>query len=429
MKKIGFLTLGCRVNQYESDAIKERLEALGHEVCELRDGCDLYIVNTCTVTAESDAKCRKAIRRAARLRDASGGRLAVIGCFSQGAPDSEVLSLADFVIGNKGKSEIADMLDGILSGDERGGVVSLAGAEYEKMQISRCAHAKAYVKIEDGCNNFCTYCFVPYVRGRVRSRDCDDIIAEVKRLEKNGYTEIILTGIETASYGEDRDEEDALCTLIERITRETTVTRLRLGSMYPSFFTPDRCRRLSECKTVLPHFHLSVQSASTSVLERMRRGYDRAGLYLAVKNIREYFSNAALSCDMICGFPGETESDFQDSVSFLRDAEILHAHIFPYSKRAGTKAPLLDGQLDERIKHSRAAEMQKVAEEVSVKAVARYIGRPVKVLVERVRDGMALGYTEHFVYTRIKTDSARVGEVISATLEKDSIFLAEDTES
>lgn len=430
MKKIGIITLGCRVNQYESDAVKEELEKLGYEVGGIRNGCDLYIANTCTVTAESDAKCRKVIRRLARLRDASGGALAVMGCFSQGAPDSEVLSLADFVIGNGQKMAVVEKIEDILSKKENGGVKSLAGAKYEKMQISHCAHAKAYVKIEDGCNNFCTYCFVPYVRGRVRSRCKDEILEEIHRLEENGYTEIILTGIETASYGEDRNESDALCALIEEISEKTTIKRLRLGSMYPSFFTPERCKRLSACSCVLPHFHLSVQSGATNVLARMRRGYTREELYQAVENIRREFPTAALSCDMICGFPGESESDFEDSVKFIHDAEILHAHIFPYSKREGTKAVLLDGQIDERTKHSRAALMQNEAEAVSRAALERYHGKIASVLVEKIKNSIAYGYTEHFIYQIFENKmNAKVGDVVEIIFDKDNAFLKEDTES
>ncbi len=429
MKKIGFLTLGCRVNQYESDALKEAFEKLGYETGELREGCDLYVINTCTVTAESDAKCRKAIRRAARLRDASGGALAVIGCFSQGDPENEVLSLADYVIGNTGKMSVAEKAEMIISKTEHGGVAGLAGARYEKMAISRSVHAKAYVKIEDGCNNFCTYCFVPYVRGRVRSRERADIISEIHRLEENGYTEIILTGIETASYGEDFGEEDALCRLIEAICETTRVTRIRLGSMYPSFFTPERCKRLAACHAVLPHFHLSVQSASTNVLSAMHRGYDRDGLYRAVENIRAEFPDATLSCDMICGFPGETEEDFNDSKRFIKDAKILHAHIFPYSKRKGTKAPLLDGQIDEKVKHGRAALMQSEAESVRDEILLSMVGRDASVLVEKIHDGFLYGYTEHFVYVKAEnTGSARVGDVVRIKLQKEHMTLSEYTE-
>ncbi len=422
MKKIGILTLGCRVNQYESDAVCEALEEQGYKISDFSKKCNLYIINTCTVTAESDAKCRKAIRRAARLRDKYGARLAVMGCFSQGAPDSDVLSLADFVIGNRDKMSVARLVEQIIEGSNAGGVTSLSGAPYEKMSITHCRHAKAYVKIEDGCNNFCTYCFVPYVRGRVRSRNRDEIVSEVKALTQGGYREIILTGIETASYGEDRQEKDALVSLIDEISKTTSVERIRLGSMYPSFFTKDICRRLSQLPTVMPHFHLSVQSAATYVLERMKRGYTKEGLYEAVENIRTYFPDCALSCDMICGFPGESREDFLDSVKFLEDAQILHAHIFPYSKREGTRAAAFENQIDEKTKHARCAEMLEISQKVRLKALEKYLNSPASVLVERVTDGISDGYTEHFIHVEFSDpDKTPVGEVAHITLKKENI--------
>ncbi len=430
MKRIGILTLGCRVNQYESDAICEALEKRGYKIADFFGECDLYIINTCTVTAESDAKCRKAIRRAARLRDKYSSRLAVMGCFSQGAPDAEVLSLSDFVIGNRDKMSVVEQIEEIISGKERGGVKSLDGAEFEKMNITHCRHAKAYVKIEDGCNNFCTYCFVPYVRGRVRSRSVEDIMREISDLCEGGYREIILTGIETASFGEDRQEKDALVRLISEIHEKTSIERVRLGSMYPSFFTRDISKRLSEIPIVLPHFHLSVQSAATSVLSAMKRGYTREELYRAVENIREFFPDCALSCDMICGFPGESEEDFLDSMHFIKDAEILHAHIFPYSKREGTRAAKFENQIDEKTKHNRASLMQKHAEEVREGVLERYCGKPVRVLVERERDGICDGYTEHFVHVEFeKIQGVGVGDVAEFFLRKENVNLSQDTES
>ena len=428
MKKIGILTLGCRVNQYESDAVSEALEKLGYEISDFFGKCDLYIINTCTVTAESDAKCRKAIRRAARLRDKYSARLVVMGCFSQGAPESEVLSFADFVIGNGNKMSVVENIDGILSGEVRGNIDTLDKAEFEKMNITHCRHAKAYVKIEDGCNNFCTYCFVPYVRGRVRSRDTADVISEVSSLVKNGYREIILTGIETASFGEDRGEKGSLTSLISEICEKTSVERIRLGSMYPTFFTPEVCRKLSEFPAVMPHFHLSVQSASTQVLSLMKRGYTAKELYEAVSNIRKYFPTATLSCDMICGFPGESEEDFLESMRFIEDAEILHAHIFPYSKREGTRAAKFPSQIDESIKHERASRMLDLSLSVRARVIEKFFEKPVRVLVERDRNGTLDGYTEHFVHVEFKkTGNAKAGDVAEFILKKENVTLSQDT--
>ena len=334
MKKVGILTLGCRVNQYESDAIAELFVKRGVEITSFDERCDLRIINTCTVTAESDSKCRKLIRRAVRLRDEDGGRVAVIGCFPQGAREEyDELLMADFLSGNRNKLEIVSHFDEILSGKRLDLRRDLDGAEYENMSIDSCKYVKAYLKIEDGCNNFCSYCYVPFVRGRVRSRAKSDVVAEVKRLVKSGYSEIILTGIETSSYGEDFDEDEPLVALVEEIAEIAPTLRLRFGSLHPTFFNEDRLKRLRASGIVMPHFHLSVQSASGSVLKKMGRGYGEDELYSAVEGIRKYFPDANLSCDMICGFPEESDEDFEKSLDFIRRAEILHTHIFPCSKR------------------------------------------------------------------------------------------------
>ncbi len=423
MKKIGILTLGCRVNQYESDALAEEFEKNGYEVCDFEEECDLYVINTCTVTGESDAKCRKAIRRAHRRAETNGAKLAVIGCFAQGAENDETLSLADYVSGNRDKMALVGFADRIFGGERFNKVSSLAGAEYEKMSMTRCTHAKAYVKIEDGCNNFCTYCFVPFVRGRVRSRDSADIINEVKALVQNGYREVILTGIETASFGQDKGDDGALVILIREINDKTGIERVRLGSMYPSFFTDENTRALSEIPCVMPHFHLSVQSASNEVLKNMKRGYGEKELYMSVENIYKYFDAPTLSCDMICGFPMETEEDFQKSVRFIINAEILHAHIFPYSKRAKTLASKFDFQVSEFEKKQRTAQMSKTAEQVHNAVLEKYIGKKDRVLVEQIKNGMCYGYTTRFIYARFpEIDGVKVKDVVEMQIERENLF-------
>lgn len=423
MKKIGILTLGCRVNQYESDALSEEFERNGYEVASFEEECDLYVINTCTVTGESDAKCRKAIRRARRHADENGGKLAVIGCFAQGSEKDETLLLADYVSGNRDKMALVAYAPRIFAGERFNNVSSLAGAEYEKMSMTKCAHAKAYVKIEDGCNNFCTYCFVPHVRGRVRSRDAFDIINEVSALVKNGYREVILTGIETASFGQDKGDSGALVTLIRDIYDKTGVERIRLGSMYPSFFTDENTRALAEIPCVMPHFHLSVQSASDNVLKNMKRGYGEKELYSCVENIYKYFKAPTLSCDMICGFPAESEEDFQKSVEFIKRAEILHAHIFPYSKRAKTLASKLECQVKDSDKKKRTAEMSKVAEHVHRAVLEKYIGKNERVLVEQIKNGVCFGYTTRFIYVSFPAkDGVGVKDVVDIKLERENLF-------
>lgn len=413
--KIGILTLGCRVNQYESDAIAERLEKKGYQVTPFDESCDACIINTCTVTAESDSKCRKAIRRALRI----GIPVAVIGCFVQGAGDEEELKKVNYLSGNRNKGEVADYMPRILAGEHIDRRASLAGAEYEPLSITACRYVKAYVKIQDGCNSFCSYCYVPYVRGRVRSRSEEDVIAEVKRLKESGYREIILAGIETSAYGEDKGKGEHLCRLVERIQRECCIERLRFGSINPSFFIEERLQRLANVKGVMPHFHLSVQSASDSVLGKMRRGYNSEQLYKSVEDIRKYFPDANLSCDMICGFPGESEADFEESMRFVDSADILHAHVFPYSERAGTLASKMDNKVSEYDKHRRAEKMNELAKEVHKRIFLSNVGKEYNVLAEFFKDGYALGYTENFINLKFPSKNIVKGDVVNIKISEE----------
>lgn len=420
--KIGILTLGCRVNQYESDAIAERLEKKGYEIASFEDAdCDAYIINTCTVTAESDSKCRKAIRRALRC----GAPVAVIGCFVQGAGENvEELERVNYVSGNRNKGDVADDIERIINGEKIDKRASMVGAEYEKMEISACRYVKAYVKIEDGCNNFCSYCYVPYVRGRVRSRSEDDIITEIKKLKNSGYREIILSGIETSAYGEDTGREQPLCELVERIQKECRIDRLRFGSLNPAFFTEERLDRLSQIEGVMPHFHLSVQSASSHVLGLMRRQYGAEDLYRTVESIRRFFPSVNLSCDMICGFPGEREVDHQESINFIEKGKILHTHIFPYSKREGTRACTMTGQIPESEKYRRAREMTAVAQKVHKSIFAENVGKEYTVLTEFFKGDTALGYTENFINLRFPRKHLNKGDIakIKVTEDMDTLF-------
>lgn len=415
--KVGILTLGCRVNQYESDAISEALEKKGCEIVDFDGDCDLYIINTCTVTSESDSKSRKAVRRALRSAKENGGKVAVIGCFVQGAREEyDELKNAHYIAGNRNKSEIVSHLEEILEGKRFDLRQSLSGAEYESMTIDSRRYVKAYVKIEDGCNNFCSYCYVPFVRGRVRSRKEDDVVCEVKRLTDGGYKEIILTGIETSSYGEDFESDEPLVELVERLASETSVERLRFGSLHPSFFTEERLERLSALKCVMPHFHLSVQSASDNVLSKMGRPYGRAELFHAVENIRRFFPDANLSCDMICGFPDESDKDFEDSLDFIRKAEILHTHVFPYSKREGTKASEMK-EVKNSVKYERARIMQATADEVHHAVFNKNVGKEYNMLLEFFKEGRAMGYTENFINLSIPIpEGSEKGDIIKVRI-------------
>ncbi len=424
--KVGIYTLGCRVNQYESDAIAQLLQEQGYEIAPFDGECDIYVINTCTVTAESDRKCRQMINRAAKRK--SQGQIlpvvAVLGCYTQKLTQEqrELLSNADYIGGNGNKTDFIKALPNLLNGGKEINVQKISEIRrYEKMSLNKSKNIRAYVKIEDGCNNFCSYCLVPYARGRVRSREEADIINEVNGLVIGGYKEIILTGIETAAYGEDLDSKEPLASLIETLADKTGIQRIRIGSLNPGIFTESFTKRLSEVPQLLPHFHLSAQSASSKILKLMRRRYDREELYRAVYNIRNYFKNVNLSSDLICGFPHESEEDFTSSMDFISDSRLLHAHVFPFSLREGTAAAKMDGQIDVKVRKERAERMIKHAEEVRAKVLTESFGKEFKVLIEAKDKGAAFGYTENYIYTRLD-DSGEygIGDIGETTLRKEN---------
>ena len=304
------------MNQYETQCIREALFSLGFEEAGFDEACDLYLVNTCAVTAESVRKGRQMLRRALRAKEKNPEAvIAVCGCFSQGVSD-EIFDSVDVIAGNTAKSRLASILaETVLTPQKDRKKIDLredisAVREYEKMSLCRSHNARAFVKIQDGCNSFCSYCFVPFVRGRVRSRELMDVCEEVKALAKNGYREIVLTGIETGTWGEDLFGKADLCALVEALHETEGIERIRFGSLKPTLFTDEFCARLAALPKVLPHFHLSLQSGSNRILEKMGRKYTREDEMRAVETIYRYFPDAGLSADLICGFPEEREEDF-----------------------------------------------------------------------------------------------------------------------
>lgn len=432
MKKAAFLTLGCRVNQYETQCIREALFSLGFEEAGFEEPCDLYLVNTCAVTAESVRKGRQMIRRALRAKKANPEALVcVCGCFSQGVED-EVFSEVDVLAGNTQKSRLPAILKKLADTpleerqkmDLREDISRVR--EYENMSLCRSHNARAFVKIQDGCNSFCSYCFVPFVRGRVRSRSLEEVCREVRSLSQNGYREVVLTGIETGTWGEDLFGKADLLSLVEAVHTIEGIDRIRFGSLKPSLFSDEFCRRLSSMEKVLPHFHLSLQSGSTRILEKMGRKYTRADEMRAVETIYRHFPDAGLSADLICGFPDERNEDFADSVSLIRDANLLHTHIFPFSPRSGTRAETIEPKISEEIKKERAAILLDEAKAQSRAFHEKRIGKCYGVLCERVRDGHMLGYTENFIYTKTPApENAKIGEVYPVVLSEKADFSVE----
>ncbi len=387
-------TLGCRINFYESQAIREQLSELGYRECRPQEETSLMLIHSCAVTATAEKKVRALISRALAKKERCGCVLCVFGCMAQKYEKSlyDQFPKVDLFWGNAELEGLVATCDALVRGIGAERSFPKLPNSYDTPPISAWYSPRAFVKIQDGCNSFCTYCIVPYLRGRQRNRDVNSILTEVKTLVAGGAREIVLSGIETAAFG-----SAELLSLASAIAEIEGVERIRFGSLKPSLFTAEFCRVLSENEKIMPQFHLSVQSASTRVLERMGRKYTREQLYAYIDNLRGAIDHVAITADLICGFPGETPADFEDTVSFVRDARLLHAHVFPYSKREGTRAASFEGQLSQEEKKRRAALLTQVAEEVHNAEVKRILPLEKHILVERFRGGNALGHSEHFL--------------------------------
>ena len=408
-------TLGCKVNQYESEAIGEELEKNGIEIKSASDICDAYIINTCTVTAESDRKCRQLIRRL--IAKNPKAVIVVTGCLSQSAPD-EVAKIegVDVIIGNCNKLDAARAVIEMLEKDEKNGAPSvypseLESAGFEKMSISKFERTRAYVKIEDGCENHCSYCIIPSARGKVRSKDPSELLKEVDALVRGGCREVVLTGIETASYGRDLGNID-LASILCKVDRIEGIGRVRLGSLDPSLIKHPFVEKISSLNSLAPHFHLSLQSGSDRVLALMRRKYNSKMALDAIELLRESIPRVKFTTDIIVGFPGETEEDFEATLEFAKRARFLHAHIFPYSKRKGTPAAEMSGQISKEEKARRlkilSDECNRIRAEIlcaevdEVKSSAEPLYRTV--LFESFENGYAIGHTDDFLEVWAKSE-------------------------
>ena len=416
MYRVGLYTLGCKVSLYETEAIAEKFEALGFERASFDEACDVYVINTCTVTAESDAKSRKYIRRA--LRKNPSAIVCVVGCYSQNSPD-EVARIdgVSVILGTQDKLSAPDYALGILEGRVTAPVTSVAslnGAKFEKMSIRSAERTRAYVKIEDGCECKCTYCAISKARGPVRSKAEADIIAEVEALSRSGTKEIVLTGIETGSWGADLEDKPCLSELISKLDRRGSCERIRLGSMAPELVSEEFIKRISETKIMTPHIHLSVQSASDRVLRLMKRRYNSEMLYRCVESIYKYMPKARITADLMVGFPGESEEDFLATLDFVERAGLLDAHVFAYSKREGTPAKDFDGQVPEQLKHERSARLIEKVKEIREKQLASVVecGEPLYCILESFKGGELTSHSDSYIEVRCKGDEELCGEIV-----------------
>lgn len=410
MKKFAILTLGCRVNHYESQVLSEKLTCLGYENAPFSDKCDVYIVNSCAVTEESVRKSKQMVRRAAKKNP--DAFIAVCGCASQlQKGDFEAINEISFIYGTRNKEAVIDALKAHISGEDfPRTIVTEPSSELSPTAITHFDRTRAYVKIQDGCENKCAYCIIPKVRGRVVLRPECEIIREVIALSENGCHEVVLTGIETSAYG------DELVALISEIAEIDGIHRIRLGSLEPSFMKKRFVDEIAKIDKVCPHFHISVQNGSDNVLRAMRRRYNVKMLEDNISYLRSVMPRCNLSADIIVGFPGETEEDFLSTCEFVKRNAFLHLHIFTYSPRPDTEAATMENQLPESIKAERLHRLSAIADEEKRKILTSMIesGKEIKVLCETYSKGHISGHTDGFVECLIISDTApEKGEIIS----------------
>lgn len=419
MKKAALHNLGCKVNAYETEAMQELLEKNGYEIVPFKEGADVYVVNTCTVTNIADRKSRQMLHKARKMNP--DAIVVATGCYVQ-TENQEVDDCIDIVIGNNKKKDIVEILKQYEEERERTtDLIDIGHAkEYENLHLSRTGeHTRAYIKVQDGCNQFCSYCIIPYARGRVRSRAKEDVIEEVKTLATNGYKEVVLTGIHLSSYGV--DIEDSLLSLILAVHEVDGIHRIRLGSLEPGIITEEFVRTISALPKVCPHFHLSLQSGCNATLRRMNRRYTAEEYAAKCQLLRKYFAHPALTTDVITGFPGETPEEFEESRAFVDSIDFYETHIFKYSRREGTKAAVMPNQVPEQIKAERSKVLIALSEEKQSRFEEELIGTTQEVLMEEAierEDGIwQIGHTKEYVKIGYKTEKNLANQLINVEIE------------
>lgn len=394
-KKVALHNLGCKVNAYETEAMQQLLEAAGYEIVPFAPGADIYVINTCTVTNIADRKSRQMLHKAKKMNP--DAVVVAAGCYVQaGKEKAEADPSIDLIIGNNKKQDLIAVLEKYLETKEiREEMIDIFHTkEYEELQIDRTEeHTRAYIKVQDGCNQFCTYCVIPYARGRVRSRKTADVVKEVERLAVSGCQEVVLTGIHLSSYGVERKEDgETLLSLIQAVHQVEGIERIRLGSLEPGIVTEEFARELSQMEKICPHFHLSLQSGCTDTLKRMNRRYTAQEYAEKCEILRKYFSCPALTTDIITGFPGETEEEFSQSRDFVEKTGFYETHIFPYSRREGTKAANMPGQLPEGVKKERSRVLIEIGTKHQREFMEKFLGQKRKVLFEEQQEIQGITY-------------------------------------
>lgn len=420
-RRAAFHTLGCKVNAYETEAMEELLQTAGYDIVPFTEQADVYVVNTCSVTNMAERKSRQMLHRAKKLNPEAV--VVATGCYVQVSEEEARADAAvDLVLGNNQKRQIVTALDAYFEGRTFDDVLAdVEKEQYEELEVSTVLeHTRAFVKVQDGCNQFCSYCIIPYARGRVRSRRMENVIAEIKRLAEAGIQEVVLTGIHLSSYGREIDGESHLIELIEAIHPIDGISRIRLGSLEPRIITEEFVGRLKKLHKVCPHFHLSLQSGCEETLKRMNRHYTPEEYYEKCKLLRAAFENPAITTDVIVGFPGETDEEFDKTRQFLEKVHFYEMHIFRYSRRKGTRADKMENQIPEEIKAQRSGVLSSLESQMTKEFRTKWTGTCVKVLLEERQEingvSYMVGHTPEYIKCAVETD-APDNTIIDAIIE------------
>lgn len=434
MKKAALHNLGCKVNAYETEAMQHLLEEAGYEIVPFTQKADVYVINTCSVTNMADRKSRQMLHKAKKNNPDS--IVVAAGCYVQ-TSEKEVLNdlSVDIVIGNDRKHDLVRLLEeySMDSVNDTVDDINDGKHDFEELFIDQTKeHTRAFIKVQDGCNQFCSYCIIPYARGRVRSRRFENVIAEVERLAANGFKEVVLTGIHLSSYGVDFEEATGLLELIQAVNAVKGIERIRLGSLEPKIVTEHFASELSKLDKICPHFHLSLQSGCDATLKRMNRKYTTKEYERGCELLRKYFVHPAITTDVIVGFPGETEEEFEQTKAYLEHIHFYEMHIFKYSKRKGTRAAVMSDQIDEQVKAARSEKLIALGHDMSKEFRKFYIGKNEEVLFEEkavIGDKeYFVGYTKEYVKVAKKTDENLENQIVSGRISgmlTDEILLFE----
>mgnify|MGYP006067137271 FL=1 len=421
MKKAALHNLGCKVNAYETEAMQQLLEQAGYEIVPFEEKADVYIVNTCTVTNIADRKSRQMLHRAKKQNPEA--LVVAAGCYVQAA-EAELKedSAVDLLIGNNRKKDLISILEAYESGVQEDAVIDINHTkEYEALSVTQTAeHTRAYVKVQDGCNQFCSYCIIPYARGRVRSRPASEVCQEIASLARAGYQEVVFTGIHLSSYGLDLEGE-SLLSLIQAVHQIDGIRRIRLGSLEPRIVTEKFAAALAGMEKFCPHFHLSLQSGCDATLSRMNRRYTAEEYERTCELLRRTFDQPALTTDVIVGFPGETEEEFEETLAFLKRIRLFETHVFKYSRRRGTRAAVMENQIPEQVKTERSRILMELDRENSEAYILEQRGRDVEILIEEkmILNGTEyqVGHTKEYIRAAVIAEQDLTNRIVSARIE------------